>query len=51
MSVPDLMRLAARGYTCTHSDGTHHWLSGAAGTTPRVSSMLEAGLQFVEVTQ
>lgn len=38
--VPDLMRLAAAGYTCTHFDAASglHWMSGAAGETPRVPS-------------
>ena len=38
--VKDLMTLAAAGYTCTHYDHASktHWMSGAAGETPRVSS-------------
>jgi hypothetical protein len=38
--VPDLMTLAGRGWTCTHychATG-EHWMSGAAGETPRVRS-------------
>ncbi len=52
--IPDLMTLAAAGYTCTHyCHATHeYWLSGAAGVTPRVASyrtMIETAL--MEVTR
>lgn len=39
--VPDLMTLAAAGWTCTHSDGREHWMTGKAGTSVRFSSYRE----------
>ena len=48
--VPDLMTLAAAGYTCTHychATG-EYWMSGGAGVTPRVPSyraMLDTTLE------
>lgn len=50
-----LGKLAAHGYTCTnylHATG-EHWLSGAAGETPRVSSyraMIDEGLKLCTTT-
>lgn len=50
--VPDLMKLAAVGWTCTHYDHASglHWLSGARGESPRCTSyreMLDRALEDI----
>ena len=51
--VPDLMRLAAVGWTRTNYDHKtgEHWLSGARGIGPRCASyraMLDTGLKGID---
>lgn len=39
--VKDLMALAARGWTCYHSNVLEHWMTGKAGVSRRYASYRE----------
>ena len=39
--IPDLMTLAARGWTCYHCNVVEHWMSGRAGVSKRFNTYRE----------